>query len=306
MRRRGARRRAVRAGPRGRPLALPGHAPSRWATPPARRARCSAWPPRRCSGTELGGGPLQPGRASAATSSSSTSGRRGARRASPRRPSCPRSPGASATRRVTLVGVVFNDSLGAASAFAAHYGSLYPSIVDPGGAIANRYGVTSPPTTFIIDAHGRVAATLLGPVSAAQLARAVSEVLVSVLGLVPALGAWPSSRSSRSRSSWRRTARRRRRASRTSSRSCDARAARTSRWPRATPPRRSRCATRSPRASRAGESDTAILTSLEVDLRHVDPAEPADLGPRDAAVGGAGRAGDRRRSGVGVRLARRR
>ncbi len=78
--------------------------------------------------------------------------------------------------RVTLVGVVFNDSLGAASAFAAHYGSLYPSIVDPGGAIANRYGVTSPPTTFIIDSHGRVAATLLGPVSAAQLARAVSEV----------------------------------------------------------------------------------------------------------------------------------
>jgi cytochrome c biogenesis protein CcmG/thiol:disulfide interchange protein DsbE len=78
--------------------------------------------------------------------------------------------------RVTLVGVVFNDSLGAASAFATHYGSLYPSIVDPGGAIANRYGVTSPPTTFIIDARGRVAATLLGPVSAAQLARAVSEV----------------------------------------------------------------------------------------------------------------------------------
>lgn len=78
--------------------------------------------------------------------------------------------------RVTLVGVVFNDSLGAASGFAAHYGSLYPSIVDPGGAIANRYGVTSPPTTFIIDSHGRVAATLLGPVSAAQLAHAVSEV----------------------------------------------------------------------------------------------------------------------------------
>lgn len=78
--------------------------------------------------------------------------------------------------RVTVVGVVFNDSLSAAAAFAHHYGSLYPSVVDPGGAIANRFGVTSPPTTFIIDARGRVAASLLGPVSAAQLARAVSEV----------------------------------------------------------------------------------------------------------------------------------
>jgi len=78
--------------------------------------------------------------------------------------------------RVTLVGVVFNDSLGAAAAFARHYGSLYPSIVDPGGGIANRYGVISPPTTFVIDRRGRVAATLLGPVSAAQLARVVSAI----------------------------------------------------------------------------------------------------------------------------------
>jgi hypothetical protein len=43
-----------------------------------------------------------------------------------------------------------------------HYGSLYPSIVDPGGVIANSYGVTSPPTTFVINRQGRVAATLLG------------------------------------------------------------------------------------------------------------------------------------------------
>ena len=79
-------------------------------------------------------------------------------------------------RGVDLVGVVFNDTLSAASAFAHHYGSLYPSIVDPGGAIANRYGVTSPPTTFVIDRHGRVAVTLLGPVSAAQLQAVVARV----------------------------------------------------------------------------------------------------------------------------------
>ncbi len=76
-------------------------------------------------------------------------------------------------RPVTLVGVVFNDALSAARAFNAHYGALYRSVVDPGGAIANAYGVTSPPTTFVIGPSGRVTAELLGPVSASQLATVV-------------------------------------------------------------------------------------------------------------------------------------
>lgn len=79
-------------------------------------------------------------------------------------------------RDVVLVGVVFNDSIASAQAFARRYGSLYPSLVDPGGAIANHYGVTSPPTTFVLDRHGRVAAELLGATNAAQLERAVAAV----------------------------------------------------------------------------------------------------------------------------------
>ena len=79
-------------------------------------------------------------------------------------------------RGVAVVGVVFNDTVAAALAFAHHYGSLYPSVIDPGGAIANRYGVTSPPTTFVVDARGLVAATLLGPVTAGQLRRVVARV----------------------------------------------------------------------------------------------------------------------------------
>jgi peroxiredoxin len=77
---------------------------------------------------------------------------------------------------VVVVGVVFNDAVSSATAFAAHYGSLYPSIVDPGGTIANSYGVTSPPTTFVIDRQGRVAATLLGATTAKQLAAVVARV----------------------------------------------------------------------------------------------------------------------------------
>ena len=77
---------------------------------------------------------------------------------------------------VKVVGVVFNDPLSAAVAFARHYGSLYPSVVDSAGVIANRYGVLSPPTTFVIDRHGRVAATLLGATTARQLAAVVARV----------------------------------------------------------------------------------------------------------------------------------
>jgi peroxiredoxin len=77
---------------------------------------------------------------------------------------------------VVVVGVVFNDPVAQATAFAAHYGSLYPSIVDPGGVIANSYGVTSPPTTYVINRQGRVAATLLGATTAKQLAAVVARV----------------------------------------------------------------------------------------------------------------------------------
>jgi cytochrome c biogenesis protein CcmG/thiol:disulfide interchange protein DsbE len=81
--------------------------------------------------------------------------------------------------QVDVVGVVFSDTVSAAESFAHYYGSLYPSVIDKGGEIANRYGVTAPPTTFIINARGTVAATLVGPVSAKQLEDAVAEIRAS-------------------------------------------------------------------------------------------------------------------------------
>ncbi|MGB8180708.1 MAG: TlpA disulfide reductase family protein [Acidimicrobiales bacterium] len=82
-------------------------------------------------------------------------------------------------RHVDVVGVVFSDPVSAAESFARYYGSLYPSVIDNGGVIANRYGVIAPPTTFIINARGIVAATLDGPVSTKQLEDAVAEVRAS-------------------------------------------------------------------------------------------------------------------------------
>ncbi len=83
-------------------------------------------------------------------------------------------------RGVDVIGVVFNDPVSDAESFARYYGSLYPSVVDNAGEIANRYGVTAPPTTFIINAKGVVAASLIGPVSTKQLEDAVSVVRASL------------------------------------------------------------------------------------------------------------------------------
>jgi peroxiredoxin len=59
--------------------------------------------------------------------------------------------------------VVFHDTTATARAFLEKNGDLWPAISDPGGATAERYGVTAPPTTFIINPAGKVTAVLVGP-----------------------------------------------------------------------------------------------------------------------------------------------
>jgi len=68
-----------------------------------------------------------------------------------------------------MVSVVFHDTVGTASAFLRANGDLWPAVSDPGGAIAESYGVTAPPTTFVIDPAGRVAAALVGPATQKNL-----------------------------------------------------------------------------------------------------------------------------------------
>ena len=48
-------------------------------------------------------------------------------------------------------------------------GDLWPAVSDPGGVIAEHYGVTAPPTTFVVDPSGRVAAVLEGPATQKNL-----------------------------------------------------------------------------------------------------------------------------------------
>jgi cytochrome c biogenesis protein CcmG/thiol:disulfide interchange protein DsbE len=68
-----------------------------------------------------------------------------------------------------LISVVFNDSDAAASAFVRQSGQRWPAVPDHDGAIANAYGVESPPMTFLVNPEGIVVGDWAGPVTAAQL-----------------------------------------------------------------------------------------------------------------------------------------
>ncbi len=68
-----------------------------------------------------------------------------------------------------MVSVVFNDTVSDARRFVTDWGIRWPVVPDSQGAIANRYGVGSPPMTFLVDPSGVVVGTWVGPVTVAQL-----------------------------------------------------------------------------------------------------------------------------------------
>ena len=75
-----------------------------------------------------------------------------------------------------LVSVVFNDSLAAARRFVGQWGAEWPAVADHDGTIASRYGVESPPMTFLVNPQGRIVGTWAGPVTAGQLDTMLSYV----------------------------------------------------------------------------------------------------------------------------------
>ena len=68
-----------------------------------------------------------------------------------------------------MVSVVFHDTTATARAFLQSNGDLWSAVSDPGGVIAEHYGVTAPPTTFVVDPAGRVTAVLEGPATEKNL-----------------------------------------------------------------------------------------------------------------------------------------
>lgn len=76
----------------------------------------------------------------------------------------------------SIVSVVFHDTSSTARSFLRKNGDLWPAIADPGGTIAEHYGVTGPPTTFVIDPAGRVSKVLEGPANQKELDSVVRAV----------------------------------------------------------------------------------------------------------------------------------
>ncbi|HEY5193757.1 MAG TPA: TlpA disulfide reductase family protein [Solirubrobacteraceae bacterium] len=79
--------------------------------------------------------------------------------------------------RATVVGVNWEDlSLTNARSFIRRYGWTFPNVRDPDGTVGRDYGLTGPPTTFVIDSAGRVRAALRGPQTQQTLTTALASV----------------------------------------------------------------------------------------------------------------------------------
>jgi cytochrome c biogenesis protein CcmG/thiol:disulfide interchange protein DsbE len=75
-----------------------------------------------------------------------------------------------------LVSVVFHDQVASAASFLRSQGAPWPAIGDPNGSIAQDYGVTGPPTTFLIDPDGRITvAPETGPATQADLQKMLAQ-----------------------------------------------------------------------------------------------------------------------------------
>ena len=75
--------------------------------------------------------------------------------------------------QANLVGVDWTDGTRAGRAFLRQYHLTYPNLIDADGAVGQDYGLNGLPTTFILDAQGKITDVLRGPQTADTLLRAL-------------------------------------------------------------------------------------------------------------------------------------
>ncbi|MBM3697737.1 MAG: TlpA family protein disulfide reductase [Actinobacteria bacterium] len=83
---------------------------------------------------------------------------------------------ATATPGVRVVGIAVDDAPDAAREFAREVGVEFPLGVDSDDGVADGYGFTGLPTTFVLDAQGRLASTWAGPVTESDLTALVDSL----------------------------------------------------------------------------------------------------------------------------------
>jgi cytochrome c biogenesis protein CcmG/thiol:disulfide interchange protein DsbE len=75
-----------------------------------------------------------------------------------------------------IVGVDWSDGVSGAREFIRHYGWSFPNVRDGEGLVGNAYRMTGLPTTFVLDARGRIRAVLRGPQDGRSLTTALASV----------------------------------------------------------------------------------------------------------------------------------
>jgi cytochrome c biogenesis protein CcmG, thiol:disulfide interchange protein DsbE len=73
-----------------------------------------------------------------------------------------------------IVGVDWNDALSGARSFISHFGWSFPNVRDGEGLVGDSYRLGGLPTTYVLDASGRIRSTLHGPQTEAALSGALS------------------------------------------------------------------------------------------------------------------------------------
>ena len=84
---------------------------------------------------------------------------------------------AHADEDLAVVGIVFQDRSEAARDFMARMGATWPAAMDPGNAVANRFGIVWPPDSFFIDRNGVVVGRQIGQLTASDLERGLAQIL---------------------------------------------------------------------------------------------------------------------------------
>jgi len=79
--------------------------------------------------------------------------------------------------RGTVLGVTYQDSTPDSLDFVEKHRIDYPNVRDVGTKLADDYGTTKLPETFVIDARGRIVDLNRGQISAARLDRALTMAL---------------------------------------------------------------------------------------------------------------------------------
>jgi thiol-disulfide isomerase/thioredoxin len=75
-----------------------------------------------------------------------------------------------------MVGVDWSDALAGARSFIRRYSWTFSNLRDSEGTVGNDYHLTDLPTTFVLDARGRIRAELRGPQDEGSLDRALAGI----------------------------------------------------------------------------------------------------------------------------------